>query len=399
MVVDDFGVKYVGRENAEHLGSALRDLYKATEDWEGKLYLGITLKWDYGARTVDLSMPGYVQKALKKFCHAPPTRAQHSPHAWTAPTYGAKVQYAEPEDTSTPMLPHEKTRLQEIVGTLLHYGRTIDSTILVALGTIATAQTTGTEATTQAITQLLNYCATHPDATIRYVASEMHLHIHSDASYLSVAKARSRTATYMFLSDEPPDTPPDPEAEPPPMNGAIHIHCAIMKAIISSATEAETGALFYSGKEAAPLRIALEEMGHPQKATTIQTDNACASGITNDTVKQKRSKAMDMRFYWIKDRVEQGQYQVHWRKGTDNLADYFTKHHSPSHHRRMRSRYLLELHEPPKNTKQDICGKGVLMCHSGLPQGDVTTGSTKNMSVSNHRHTNQDANGRAKTCS
>jgi hypothetical protein len=69
-------------------------------------------------------------------------------------------------------------------------------------------------------------------------------------------------------------------------------------------------------------------------------------GIINDTVKQRRSKAMDMRFYWIKDRVAQDQYVVHWRKGRNNLANYFTKHHSPSHHRLMRSRYLVNLHRP-----------------------------------------------------
>jgi hypothetical protein len=54
-----------------------------------------------------------------------------------------------------------------------------------------------------------------------------------------------------------------------------------------------------------PLRITLHELGHPQKSTPIQTDNACAAGIANDTVKQRRFKAMDMQFYWIKDRVEQ----------------------------------------------------------------------------------------------
>jgi hypothetical protein len=54
-----------------------------------------------------------------------------------------------------------------------------------------------------------------------------------------------------------------------------------------------------------------------------------------------------IRFYWIKDRLHQGQLIVHWQRGTDNLADYFTKHpHSPAHHRLMRSRYLLELHIP-----------------------------------------------------
>jgi hypothetical protein len=73
-------------------------------------------------------------------------------------------------------------------------------------------------------------------------------------------------------------------------------------------------------------------MGHPQEATPLQTDNACASSIVKDIVKQRRSKAMDMQFYWVKDSVDQGQYNVHWRHGTDNLANYFTKQHSQLHH-------------------------------------------------------------------
>jgi hypothetical protein len=81
-------------------------------------------------------------------------------------------------------------------------------------------------------------------------------------------------------------------------------------------------------------------MGHPQPPTLIQADNACAVGIANETVKQKRSKAIDMRFYWVRDRVRQGQFIIYWQRGSDNLAVYFTKHHPPSHHRRMRSRYL-----------------------------------------------------------
>jgi hypothetical protein len=119
-----------------------------------------------------------------------------------------------------------------------------------------------------------------------------------------------------------------------------------MRSVLSSATEAETGALFHNAKDAAPFRITLLKLGHPQGPTPVQTDNACASGIINDTVKQHRSKAMDMRFYWIKDRVAQDQYVVHWSKGSNNLADYFTKHHSPSHHHLMRLRYLVNLHQP-----------------------------------------------------
>jgi hypothetical protein len=105
-----------------------------------------------------------------------------------------------------------------------------------------------------------------------------------------------------------------------------------MKPVLSSAMEAETGDLFYNAKYTTPLCIALTKMGHPQSATPLQTDNACTAGIINDTVKQRRSKAMYTCFYWVKDCIAQGQYTVHWRKGTDNLADYFTKPHSPSHH-------------------------------------------------------------------
>jgi hypothetical protein len=105
-------------------------------------------------------------------------------------------------------------------------------------------------------------------------------------------------------------------------------------------------------------------MGHPQSAMPLQTDNACTSGIVNETVKQCQSKAMDMEFYWVKDHAAQGKYTVHWRIGTNNIANYFTKHHSPAHHCLMRSQYLLHLHTPfapESNINQSISSKGVLM--------------------------------------
>jgi hypothetical protein len=342
LIVDDFGIKYVAKDDADHLVKTLASLYTITTDWTGSKFLGLTLDWDYDARTLDLSMPGYIEKALQRFNVTPPKRPQHSPHAWVQPNYGAPTQLTAPPDDSDPLDKSGITRLQEVIGTLLYYARTIDSTMLVALGTLASAQTKGTQATADACTHLLNYCATHPDATLRYHASDMHLHSHSDASYLSETHARSRYAGIHFLSSAPVDPlkAPGPDDPPPPLNGAIHIGCAIIRQVVSSASEAELGGLFYTAKDACPIRVTLEEMGHPQSATPIQTDNSTAEGIANDTVKQRRSKAVDMRFYWIRDRVNQGQFLIHWKRGADNHADYFTKHHPPSHHRRIRSRYL-----------------------------------------------------------
>eukprot|EP00957_Ditylum_brightwellii_P172841 13158077-Ditylum_brightwellii.AAC.1 len=70
---------------------------------------------------------------------------------------------------------------------------------------------------------------------------------------------------------------------------------------MASAAEAEVGALYTNAWKGEELRTALEEMGHPQPPTPIMTDNTTANGIVNDTIKQRRSRAIDMRFYWLKD--------------------------------------------------------------------------------------------------
>ena len=88
-------------------------------------------------------------------------------------------------------------------------------------------------------------------------------------------------------------------------------------------------------------------MGHPQPPTAMKTDNQTATGILNGTIKQRRSKAIDMRFYWLKDRQEQDQFDIKWVPGKYNLADYFTKHHPGSHHRRVQPIYLYEAGKSP----------------------------------------------------
>ena len=105
----------------------------------------------------------------------------------------------------------------------------------------------------------------------------------------------------------------------------------------------KTGGLFHNSNNAIPLRRTLEELGHPQKATPIKTDNSTASGFCNRTIKQKRSKSWDMRYHWIRDKIENKTVVIYWAPGTQNLADYFTKHHSPIYHRRIRYKYL---HDP-----------------------------------------------------
>ena len=188
------------------------------------------------------------------------------------------------------------------------------------------------------ITDFLNYAASHPVATIRYDPSDMILHVHSDASYLSESEARSRAAGIFFLGNNFPDA-----AHPsmPLSNGVIHVLCKIMKNVMSSAAEAEIGSAFLAAKDALPLRVALVEMGHPQPPTPIQVDNTTAVGFDNSRIKMKATKAIDMRFYWIRDRIADNQFFVYWGKGDGNSADYVSKHHSPTHHQVMRPHFCV----------------------------------------------------------
>jgi hypothetical protein len=210
----------------------------------------------------------------------------------------------------------------------------VDNTILPALSAIATEQAQPTEKTKETITQLLDYCATQEEAIITYSASKMILAVPSYAGYCNEKKSRSRAGGHFFLSNDD---------EFPPNNGAILTIATIIKAVMSSAAEAELGALYINAKEAAYIRQILIKMGHPQPKTPIQTDNLMAEGVINNKIQPKRNKAMDMHFHWLRDREAQGQFRIYWRLGKNKLADYFTKHHSPAHHISVRTQFLTRV--------------------------------------------------------
>jgi hypothetical protein len=115
------------------------------------------------------------------------------------------VQYAKPEDTSRRLTPPKKKYIQEMIGVFLYYGRALDSTMLTALSAIASAQAKPTEETMIHCKQFLDYAATHPDTILTYKRSDMVLVVHSNASYLSKPKARSRAGGHFFLSSNEAD--------------------------------------------------------------------------------------------------------------------------------------------------------------------------------------------------
>jgi hypothetical protein len=249
--VDDFGVKYVGQEHAEHLMTCIKKNYNISSYWNGTAYCGLTLYWYYKNGTVDLSMPAYIKAALHKYQHPAPARPEHAPHTWNPPIYGAKTQFVN-EITTRPTLSNKKAnKLQQLTGTLLYNARAVDLTLIMPIKVLASEQSNATEITADKVIKLLNYCNTHPETKIRYHESDMILHIHSDASYLSENEAKSRAGGFFYMGNNNKN---DKKLK----NGAILIVSKVLKHVMSSAAEAEIGAVFINAKEGAVLRTTVK---------------------------------------------------------------------------------------------------------------------------------------------
>jgi hypothetical protein len=330
LVVDDFGIQYTNPVGRDHLLATLRQKYKITYDPKGEHYLGMTVKHDKVANTITLSMPGYIDKVLIRFKSWLGTHTAASPGVFRAPKYGVKVQKPVEDDTP-PLSPADTTTLQAIIGSILYYARAVDPTMLTICNTIASEQATPTEAVKAHAVRLLQYAARFPNNAIVFNESKMHLIIQADASFNSRPKGRSVAGGIAYCGDVD-----DPTKE----NGMLHAISSIIDVVCASAGEAEYGSAYINAQCGVGLRHILIALGHPQPPTPILCDNEFAIGLATDTIKQRKSKSIDLRFHWIRDRIRQGQFTIHHLPGDQILADFFTKTLSAAKHQALMPRLV-----------------------------------------------------------
>ena len=168
-----------------------------------------------------------------------------------------------------------KRFIQQVCGKCLFLGRAVGSTLLCPISAIALQSAKPTEETLQQTQQFLDYVATQEEAVLTFNASDMKLAAHSNASYLSKQNARSRAGGHFFISSD---------STVQSNNGAVINIVHIIKYVMTSATEAELAALYIVAREVVYLRIILEEMGHKQPSTPLQTDNSMVKGVVSRKV-------------------------------------------------------------------------------------------------------------------
>lgn len=278
LVVDDFGVPCTSNEDAWHLVNLLEKQYPIKLDWKGGKCIGIDLEWGCGKRELATEMKGCALKALHQFMHGNPAKPCHSPSKHVPPKHGEKAQRCK-MDASAPMTETKKLYLQQICGKFLCCARAAGGTILHALNDLASRQSNGTQETIKAMLHFLNLAATHPNAKKVCRASGMILPMGSDAAHLVVSEARSKAGGFQHLGSKDGNL----------MNGSIAVAAKTTKNVMASAAEAEVGALHMNAQAAAPLRVALEELGFPQPPTPMKVDDTTANGIINGNLKQLSS--------------------------------------------------------------------------------------------------------------
>ena len=176
--------------------------------------------------------------------------------------------------------------------------------------------------------QLLDYLTTHTDTDIWYHAIDMILDFDTDASYLSELGGKSRAADYYCMTDK---------GQKYFNNASIGLLSTIIKHVMSSASEAETGSFYYICKRAILYIVTLQEMRHLQsEPTAVTTNKNTAHGLTMGTMTSKASKSNDMRFQWLKCRKAQRMFAFLWAQGPKKCAYYPSKHHHCPYHLHVR---------------------------------------------------------------
>jgi hypothetical protein len=141
---------------------------------------------------------------------------------------------------------------------------------------------------------------------------------------------------------------------------------------MSSAAKAELGALYTNACKAIPMRQLLEEMGHKQPKTRIETYNSTAFGVVNNNIQPRCTKAMDMQFHWLCCCESQNQFKYYWKPRTNNQANYYTKHQCAAHHIKKRKEiltlnFVLNALRTSSNRTPATLGKGLVQATKVAP--------------------------------
>ena len=150
--------------------------------------------------------------------------------------------------------------------------------MILAFSEISCVQSKHAQHTKQECQKLMNHAATHPNVIVRCCASDMVLHVDSDAACLVLPKARITMSGCFQLSNYLNDNCL------PFLDVATLVVCKILQHVVSSATESETTEVFYNFQLSISIRCMLEALNHRQPVTPVKTENLTTNGFVHNNM-------------------------------------------------------------------------------------------------------------------
>ena len=259
LVVDDFAVLWSSKTDFDHLLHTLTLLYQIKVNIKGNKYLGMQIAINREARHVTLTMPGYIDKLLRRV-KPDGIKGASTPAIYNPPNY----QNAGAQKATTDLSPHvttsEQKYLQSVIGTLLYYARVVDPTMCTAIHELGSIQSAPTQNDMVKLDRLLQYASTHRNNGIRFYASNMVYNMLSDASYLCRPRTRSVYGLVAYLGQDEW------------INGPVYCASKMISCVVASVAEAELAGGFQSAQIGVQHRNTLQDFGYPQPHTYDITD-------------------------------------------------------------------------------------------------------------------------------
>ena len=322
---DDFAIGYDEEKGVEKLKGILTDArYTLVIDKEAKNFCGFQVKYDREALvpTMTLSVEKILEKALLRFGYNDTNMLKKKttpyPTAITQDNrnYDPREQKA---DESRMLNEQELTLLQEMIGVLRYIAMAVYGHLELCIAKIASSMAEPRMAMLDATKRIFQYLS-NPDnrgRCLRYERSDMQLRAVSDASYGTETRFRSRSGGYIFLGRKDDDEW---------VNAPIEIVCSVQQNVCTCTVEAEYVALFDIGTRLIYLKELIQGMGYTQETIEIECDNQGAVGIATLTKNNRKMRHIAMRYHWTREQVLQKNFDIVWRTGKNNKADYATKY-------------------------------------------------------------------------
>ena len=309
---DDLQIKAKTKEDAQKLVDGLTaGGYIIKTNMDPKSYCGLGIHYVRG-KVLHLNQPGFSEKNLEKagFHEVP---LQHTPLPYEQPTYGKHTPMTSPPDNAAPLTEQQAATARSFLGGTLWQQMGTRSDFTYANSVLISELSKGTQTTWARIRHFAGYIRANPLLGVTFWPSDMTLQAYTDSDFNA---PYSRTGGFFHLGRND---------DPNFVNGPIMTISKLQPISTAAANEAEYVAMFMNGKTCLPIRAELDAIGYPQSTTLFKGDNRVAVGIATDTLIQRRSKYVDAKFHWFRDRCRRGDFSAIWISTADNIADMFTK--------------------------------------------------------------------------